>query len=369
MNFTMTRQNLAQALTAAASTLPPGKKTPLPVLSNVLLEAVDGGLRVTGTDLDNWVRSAVPAEVKTSGSITVPGKKLQDLAGLLPDSPVDLQATGDQLEISCGRGRFKLNGVASEEFPSVPELDFNGGWSVPRKTMGDLVERTSFAVSTDVSRPLLSGVLWELRDTEMTMVAVDGHRLARMSVETEPGGRDAQDLIVSPAALHRAQRLFGDVDADVGVAVEGNYIGFRQAKTDVYARLIEGTYPNYRQVIPKDNDRVARAPREALARTVRRMAVLSESDETGNVKLSFAPERLHLNMETPDLGEAHDELDVQYEGEPLEVALRPKYLLDMLKAIPTEDVKMSFKTPKTAAIIEPEGDLDYEYMGLLMPLN
>lgn len=368
MNFTMTRQNLAQALTAAAAPLRPGKQPALPVLSNVLLEALEDDLRVTGTDLDNWVRTSAPAEVKTPGSITVPGKKLQELSGLLPDNPVAVQMQGEQLEISCGRSRFKINGVASEEFPSVPELDFEGGWSVTSETMRNLVDRTTFAVATDASRPLLNGVLWELRDAEMTMVATDGHRLVSMSVETESKGRDAQDLIVSPAAFHHAQRLFSEENADISVAVEGNHIGFRQGSTDVYSRLFEGTYPNYRQVIPKDNDRVARAPREALERTIRRMAVITDA-AAGRLKLSFAPERLHLNVETADLGEAHDELDVQYEGEPLEIAFRPGYLLDMLKRIPGDDVKMSFKTSEGAATMEPDGDFDYKFMSLVMPLH
>ncbi len=366
MNLTITRPNLQQAVSAVASCLP--SKSSLPVLSNLLIETVDGGLRASGTDLDNWVRTSAPADVKTPGSITVPGKTLQDLVAVLADAPVSIQVQGEQFEVNCGRSRVKINGLPTEEFPSLPEVDFEQGWSVAPKAVQELIERTSFAVATEESRPLLNGVLWELREDEMRMVATNGHRLARTAVKVDFSGTEAKNFIVPPAGLHHAQRLFKEADEEIKVAVGGNYLGFRHGGTEVYSRLFEGTYPNYEQVIPKDNDRVALAGREELERTVKRMAVMTSS-ATNKVKLSFAPERLHLNVTTPDLGEAHDELDIEYSGEPLEIAFNASYLLDLLKAVPGDEVKMAFKTAERAAVIEPAADADFDYLCLVMPLH
>ena len=173
MNFTITRENLVKGLSAVSASIP--AKTSLPVLSNVLLEADDGELWLTGTDLDLTVRIKVPAEVKESGTITAPGKKLQELARELPEHPVTISATGHQLEVQCGWSHFKLNGLPKEEFPSLPEVEFEDAWQITGKALAELVRRTTFAVSTEESRPILNGVLWELKRENMVMVATNGH--------------------------------------------------------------------------------------------------------------------------------------------------------------------------------------------------
>lgn len=364
MNLTITRQNLHKALSAVTACIP--AKSSLPVLSNILVECVDDGVRISGTDLDLWLRTTVPADVKTPGSITAPGKKLEQIARELRDAPVGIQLQGDQLDISCGRSQFKLNGLPAEEFPALPDIDFDDGWSVATSTLHELIDKTAFAVSDEESRPVLNGVLWELRDGEMRMVATNGHRLARMVISAESGGAEARDFIVPPVALTHVQRL-SDPQEEVQAAASGNHLGFRLGPTEVYTRLIEGTYPNYEQVIPKDNERVARTVRADLERAVRRMAVMT-SDHTHKIKLSFAPERVHMNVTTPDLGEAHDELDVEYTGEPLEIAFNAVYLQEVVKAMASDEVKMAFKTPERAATIEP-GDGDSNYLCLVMPLR
>lgn len=363
MNLTITRSNLQRAVSAVTACIP--AKSSLPVLSNVLVECVGDGVRVSGTDLDLWLRATVPAEVKTPGSITVPGKMLEQLARELRDAPVGLQVQGEQLDVSCGRSQFKLHGLAAEEFPSLPDVDFSEGWTVAAEKLRELIDRTVFAASTEESRPVLNGVLWELRDQEMRMVATDARRLARMAVPAESGAAEAKDFIVPPPALTHVNRL--GAEDDVQVAASGNHLGFRLGPNEVYTRLIEGTYPNYDQVIPKDNERVARVARADMERAVRRMAVMT-SDRGGTVKLSFAPERMHINVATSDLGEARDELDMEYTGEPLEIGFRASFLQDALKAMPSDEVKMAFKTSEHAATIEP-ADGDPDYISLVMPVR
>src|SRR5688572_2453870 len=365
MNFTITRQNLHNGLAAVSASIP--SKTTLPVLSNILFEARDGEVRMSGTDLDVAVRVRVPAEVKQPGSLTAPGKKLQEIVRELPDHPVEVTTRGEQIELKCGKSHFKLNGLPADEFPTLTEVDFSSGLTVTGTNLNGLIHRTSFAVSTEESRPILNGVLWELRDGEMKMVATNGHRLARMSVPVEATGTRSADFIVPPAALTQVQRLFKDNDA-IEVARSDNHLGFRAASTEVYTRLIEGTYPNYEQVIPRDNDKSATIDKKALESAVRRMAVVA-SDQTHRIRLKFEPGRVHLNVLTPDLGEGHDELEIGYEGGELEIGFNANYLLEVLRYMPSDEVKFSFKAPERAATMEPVGADMPEYLCLVMPLR
>ena len=227
----------------------------------------------------------------------------------------------------------------------------------------------AFAASTEESRPILNGVLWELRPERMRMVATNGHRLARMDVPTPPAGSAAQaDLIVPPKALEQIRRLFG-ADEEVEIARSENHLGFRSATTQIFTRLIEGPYPNYEQVIPRENDKAATADKAALAAALRRMSIVA-SDQTHRIRMAFANGSCKLSVQTPDLGEAQEELTVSYEGDPLEIGFNASYLLEILKYMPTDEVRMTFKAPERAATCEPVGwDDPASYLTLVMPLR
>ncbi len=373
MKFTITRQNLHNGLAAVSASIP--SKTTLPVLSNILFETEEDGVWMSGTDLDVSVRVKVPAEIHEAGSLTAPGKKLQEITRELPSQPVEISTRSDQIALRCGASHFKLNGLPADEFPSLPAVDFDSAVSVGGDDLQSLIQHTSFAVSTEESRPILNGVLWELREGSMRMVATNGHRLARMGVPTGPGSITSTDFIVPPAALSQVQRLLKDADeiqvawdhgADGGA--RKNHLGFRAGPTEVYTRLIEGTYPNYEQVIPKDNDKEATVDKKTLESAVRRMAVVA-SDQTHRIRLRFEQDRVHLNVLTPDLGEGHDELELSYGGEEMEIGFNANYLLEVLRYMPSSDVKLSFKAPERAATIEPVGDDAMDYLCLVMPLR
>jgi DNA polymerase-3 subunit beta len=365
MKFTITRENLQQGLAAVGASIP--TRTTLPVLSNILIEAGDEGVQMSGTDLDIAVTLRVPAEVEEPGAITVPAKKLQELARELPEAPARITTTGERLELVCGKATFRLNGMPRDEFPTFPQVDFDGSWKISGELMSEMIERTSFAVSTEESRPILNGVLWQLADGEMRMVATNGHRLAKLAVPAVAAAAPHADLIVPPKALAQVQRLFDESD-EIEVARSENHLGFRRDGTRVYTRLIEGPYPNYEQVIPKDNDRIALADKETLTRALRRMAVVA-SEQTHRVRLAFAGTALRLSVETPDLGDAHEELEVDYRGEALDIGFNANYLLEVLRYMPTEEVKLSFKAPERAATIEPTNEESREYLCLIMPLR
>src|ERR1700741_1129487 len=219
MKFTITRESLQQGLGAVAGSIP--TRTTLPVLSNILIEAEDGAVRMSGTDLDTAVSVRVPAEIVEPGAITAPAKKLQEIARELPGA-VEISTQGDSIFISSGRTRFKLNGLPRDEFPAFPSVDFAESWRVTGAELQRLITHVSFAASTEETRPILNGVLWQLKDGEMRMVATNGHRLAKMTLPVDSSARvPAVDLIVHPRALGQVQRLFAR-DAPGGGARSAN---------------------------------------------------------------------------------------------------------------------------------------------------
>ena len=365
MNFSVTRQNFHSCLTAVSTAIP--SKTAVPVLSNVLLEASDGLVRMSATNLDIAVRAEVPASVNEEGTLTIPGKKLQEILRELPEEPVEVKTKGERVEMTCGRSRFKLYGLPAEEYPTLPTIDFTKGWQVSWKELNRLIHHTAFAVSREESRQILGAILWRLRDESMQMVATNGHRLARMGVAVDSSGGEVRDLLVPPEAFQHVQRIFGEEDV-VRVSQDGNHLGFRAEKREVATKLINGTYPNYEEVIPKDNDKTAIVRREALEAAVRRMAAVA-SDRTHRIRIGLANDGASLSVRTPDLGEGYDEVELQYDGEAMETGFNANYLLEVLRHMPSDEVRVTFKHPERAATFEPVGDDEIDYLCLLMPLR
>jgi DNA polymerase-3 subunit beta len=367
MRLTISREKLQEGLNAVTASIP--GKTTLPVLANILVETTDRGIKLSGTDLDIAVSTEVAADVETPGAVTIPAKKLSEIARELPPAPVKIAAIGEQrITLECGRSRFKLLGLPRDEFPTFPAVKFDESWRIRSGDLQKLISHTAFAVSTEESRPILNGVLWELRPDRMSMVATNGHRLAKMDVPIMSDSAPSNDLIVPPKALEQVRRLF-PAEEELEIGRGENHIGFRSPFTAVYTRLIEGPYPNYEQVIPKDNDRVAIADKASLVSALKRMSVVA-SDQTHRIRLSFNAGMLKFSVQTPDLGEAQDELPIRFSGDQLDIGFNASYLLEILRYIPTDDVRITLKAPERAATLEPEGWTDpASYLCLVMPLR
>lgn len=365
MRFTITREKLQEGLAAVTPAVP--NKTTLPVLANLLVQTTDKGIRISGTDLDIAVSTEVTADVEAVGAITIPARKLSEIARELPAAPVRITSTGDQrITLECGRSKFKLLGLPKSEFPSFPAIAFEKALKIPSGDLQKLISHTAFAASTEESRPILNGVLWELRGDVMRMVATNGHRLAKMEVPVT--GAQKADLIIPPKALEQIRRLF-PAEEQLEVAQGENHLGFRSPFTSVYTRLIEGPYPSYDQVIPKDNDKYAILDRAAFTGALKRMSVVA-SDQTHRIRLSFNAGMLKFSVSTPDLGEAQDELPIRYDGDPLDIGFNAAYLLEILRYMPTDEVRMTFRAPERASTLSPEGWSDpAKYLCLLMPLR
>ena len=367
MRLTISREKLQEGLNAVTASIP--GKTTLPVLANILMETTDRGIKLSGTDLDIAVSTEVAADVDVTGAVTIPAKKLSEIARELPPAPVKIAAVGEQrITLECGRSRFKLLGLPRDEFPTFPAVRFDESWRIKSADLHKLIGHTSFAVSTEESRPILNGVLWELRPERMSMVATNGNRLARMTVPVTSDASLGNDLIVPPKALDQVRRLF-PAEEELEIGRGENHIGFRSPFTAVYTRLIEGPYPNYEQVIPKDNDRVAIVDKVSLISALKRMSVVA-SEQTHRIRLSFNSGMLKFSVQTPDLGEAQDELPIRFTGDQLDIGFNASYLLEILRYIPTDDVRITLKAPERAATLEPEGWSDSaSYLCLVMPLR
>jgi len=367
MKFTITREKLHEGLGAVAASVP--TKTTLPVLANILVEATKDGLGLSATDLDISVSTTIPASVDQEGATTLPARKLVEIVKELPNAAIRVTSSGEQrVQIECGRSKFKLLGLVRDEFPAFPSVKFDGGWKVAARELQKLIGHVAFAASTEESRPILNGVLWELRPDRMRMVATNGHRLARMDVPASGQGNSQADLIIPPKALEQIRRLFGG-DEEIEIGRSDNHLGFRSATTQIYTRLIEGPYPNYEQVIPRENDKSLTADKAALSAALRRMSIVA-SDQTHRIRMAFTNGACKLSVQTPDLGEAQEELAVAYEGDTLEIGFNAAYLLEILKFMPTDEVRMTFKAPERAATCEPVGwDDPASYLTLVMPLR
>ncbi len=367
MRLTISREKLQEGLAAVGATVP--SKSTLPVLSNLLVEGTSKGVSLSATDLDIAVQTEVSADVEEKGGITVPAKKLLEIARELPPAPVRLTSLGEQrLTLDCGRAHFKILGLPKDEFPSLPAVEFDQNWQVSSGVLQDLIGHTAFAVSTEESRPILNSVLWDIKASSMVMVATNAHRLARMEIQSKAPKTTIGQLLIPPKALEQIRRLF-PADEQLGIGRGENHLAFRSPFTTVYTRLIEGPYPPYEQVIPRDNDKVAIIDKTAFASALRRMSVIA-SDQTHRIRLTFNAGILRFSVQTPDLGEAQDEIPIRYTGDPLDIGFNGNYVLEILRYMPTDEVKMAFKAPERAAIIEPENwKHDGQYLCLVMPLR
>lgn len=365
MKFSLPRNEFQGLLQTVVSAVP-GKST-LPILSNVLIQAADGKLTLVATDLDISIRTTGEARVSTAGSITVPAKKLADIVRELPNDEIRCAVSGTRVKLECGSGSYSIVGLDAEEFPQLPATDGAKPATVATEALEKGVRRTAYAVSSDETRQMLTGVLIQIADGKLAMVATDGHRLARTQFTGDYPSLD-RDIIMPPKALHQVVRLAAGT-VSVGLTISKNFAIFDLGATTVYSRLIDGAFPNYEQVIPKNNPKQVAINREGLIAAIRRVAVLADSS-THQIKLSLRPERLELSVNTADIGEGQEQLAVGYTGDRLDVGYNANYLLDILRSVDTAEVSLHLNTAVTAGILKPEGLPDNEdLLCLVMPLR
>jgi len=371
MKLSVDRQELLRGLGRIQAIVE--KRNAMPILANVLLtaEKKESPLVLAATDLEVGIRSEHTAEIETSGSLTVGAKKFFEIVRELPEEKVYLEATQNSyLSLHCGRSQFTLAGTAAEEYPTLPEFTPEKTVSVQGVSIGAMIEHTIYASSVDETRYNLNGVFLEVVEgtDRIRMVATDGHRLALVerSLGEDTSGL-ASSVIIPRKGLSELKRLVDEDDVDeIELAFEGNHGLARKGGVTLVMRLIEGEFPNYEQVIPKEISHRIPISREVLIQSLRRVAILS-TERARAVKFEVSENKLSLSSNNPELGDAREEIDVDFSGETISIGFNARYLIDALGSMHAKEVFVGIRDELQPAQIV--GADDPDSFAVIMPMR
>ncbi|MGI9344345.1 MAG: DNA polymerase III subunit beta [Gammaproteobacteria bacterium] len=365
MNLTTSRESLLRPLQSVIGVVE--RRQTMPVLANVLLVVRGGHLSVTATDLEvELVAQASVDKTGTEGEITVPARKLLDICRALPDeSTVNLRLEGDRMIVKSGRSRFVLATLAAAEFPVVDDIAATREIRLAQQDVRKLLEKTHFSMAQQDVRYYLNGLLLETDSDAVRAVATDGHRLALCEIAYDGDGGAAQQVIIPRKGVLELQRLLGD-DDDVDLAIGPNHIRAEIGEIRLTSKLIDGRFPDYERVIPKPEGNRMRAGREYLRSALQRAAILSNEKYRG-VRLDIAPKSLKIQANNPDQEEAKDEIEVDYDGDEIEIGFNVNYLLDALSAVDMEEVELGFVDSNSSCVINGPGIEDAKFV--VMPMR
>ncbi|MBL9209318.1 MAG: DNA polymerase III subunit beta [Opitutaceae bacterium] len=350
MKFKINRDHFANGLAQVLNVV--GSKASMPILSNVLIEAEKDQISLTTTNLDLGIRCRIKAEVKESGAVTLPVKRLAGIVRELPNLDVTFDGTPNhQVKLTSGGSTFRIMGIGKEEFPPLPEFGEEKAYSLEQGELVAMLKSVAYAQSTDETRYILNGVYFNFKDGKLSLVATDGRRLALISKEMDVPAASAGAIILPAKTVSELTRLL-----DKGEKVKINFSDRRaafQIGTDkdtsglvdhvyLYSKVVEGNYPNYQQVIPKETHQRIKLERELFLQCVHRAALVC-SEKANSVKLKLSSNLLELTAQSPDFGEAHESMAIGYSGPDLQVAFNPTFIMDPLKALTKDEVFFELK--------------------------
>ena len=332
------------------------RRQTMPILSNVLLVAKDGGLSVTATDLEVELVAQTSVDVQAGGEITVSGRKLLDICRALPDgSEVAISVSGEKLHVRSGRSKFALATLPAAEFPSVEDIKASQTVSLSQELLGRLIEKTHFSMAQQDVRYYLNGMLLETGGKHVRAVATDGHRLALCQAELEDAELEEQQVIVPRKGALELQRLLTG-EGPVDVVLGANHLRIQLEGIRFTSKLIDGRFPEYERVIPRDSSNELRADREVLRGGLQRTAILSNEKYRG-IRLIIRDDAVVLQAHNPEQEEAEEELEVSYGGDDIEIGFNVNYLLDAIGAVDSEEVALSVVDSNSSCLIRaPEKD-------------
>jgi len=367
MKLTIARDQLLNGLQAVHNIV--AVRTTLPILSNLLLRAESGGLELTATDLDVTISCRVTAEVGRAGATTLPAKRLFSIVRELSVGDVQVEVDDkNDCSLLVGPSFFKLRGLPAEEFPPVPNLGDRPRITLPQDKVKAMLRKTAFAVSVDEARYVLNGLFFSLKEHKLTMVATDGRRLALADEEVEVDPEKQAEFIIPSKALGELSRLLQD-KGQVELAFAENQAAFtltddKEFKVLLITKLVDGTYPNYRQVIPGEAQERIPLAREEFQQALRRTELMT-SEKNNSVKLSFERNRLTIIANSPDVGEAAETMAINYKGKELAIAFNPGFLIEALKALDNEEVFLELTNEFSPGVVKINGPFLY----VLMPMR
>ena len=367
MEFKIEKAALLQGLYLAQGIS--DRKSTMPILANVLLRT-DGKdrLLIAATDLNVTVTAELPCKVTAEGGITCSAKHLHEIVKALPGEDLHFKRTeNNYAEIRAGKVEYKVVGMSDREFPKLPnhrEVKFS---KIDAAALRDMIAKTFFSISTDETRYHLNGVLFECDGKTARMVSTDGHRLSKVERPLDGGLKLAQGIIIPRKGLMEIRRALENAEAQVELGFHGGHVFVRVREVALSVKLIDAQFPPYDQVIPKENDKVVIAPRAALLEALRRISIMS-SDKTWGIKFALKKGALTVASDNPDLGEAHEDLDVSYEGAPLTIGFNAKYFIELLAEMEGDEVKLELNGELDPGLVRP-ADKAGGYVGVVMPMR
>jgi len=362
MKFKIARSKFLEGLKSVQNIVV-GKGT-LPILNNVMINAVGGELTMTTTDLDISITSAVACEVTEAGASTLPVKLLANLVSKAGEGEIEVEIDArEQATIVAGTAKYKLAGLSEKEFPRLPKDDEAASYTLPQQTLREMFRKTSYAASQDDTRRTLKGVLMSFKDSKLTMVATDGRRLALVENEIEFPKDAERDIVLPFKAVQELQRSLAG-DGNVEIVVQKSQVCFKLGTVMIYSKLVDEVYPNYTQVIPRECAETITVDRQGLLDALDRASVMT-MDEAHSTKLIFDGNRLTVTSAASDIGEAKDEVNIKYAGERLEILFNPTYVMDCLKAIDDDEVVINLNDGHSPAVIK----CSIPFLYVLMPLR
>lgn len=362
MKFKVIRSKFIEGLKSVQNIV--AGKGSLPILQNVMIEAAGNSIKLTTTDLDISIKSEVECDVVSEGATTLPVKLLFTSMTKAAEGEIEIDVDSqERASIKAGSARFKLQGMPSGEFPQLPEEGDAYAYIVPQATIREMLRKTSYAASQDDTRRMLKGVLMSFKDEKLTMVATDGRRLAMVENEIEFPKAAEKDIVLPSKAVSELQRsLSGEGNATI--MVKKSQICFNLENVLIYSKLMDDTYPNYRQVIPQKCEHHITVDRQLLLDALDRASVMT-MDESHSTKLIFEENTLTVTSAASEIGEAKDEVPIKYAGEKIETMFNPTYVMDPLKAIDDDEITIDINDGHTPAVIR----CSIPFLYVLMPLR
>jgi DNA polymerase-3 subunit beta len=367
MEFEIDQSRFLAAL-GLAQTVADKRSNTQPILANVLLRATkDNKLVCSATDMMISVTETIPVEVKTPGALTLGVRYLHNVVRTLPSKPLRIKGLDNHwAQVIVGRSEFKLMGQAPADFPELPDPTKGVKFTrVASHTIADLIQKTQFSVSTDEARVNLNGVLFESNGELGTMVSTDGHRLTKLSLPLA-GPKLERGIIIPRKGMLEIKRVLDRIDGEVGIAVDGQHLFVQADELTLSVKLNNVVFPPYEQVIPREHKRRVTALRDELIDALRRAEVMAP-EKTATVRVQLAPGSLQLTADNPDLGVAHQEIEIEYQGEPLVAGFNARYLIEVLEVMDTKQVYMDFQGELDPCVLRPVDGPDY--LGVVMPMR
>ena len=365
MKLALQREDLLKPLTQIIGVVE--RRQTLPVLGNVLIQSGPEGLRLTATDLEVELVAESPIEGLERGETTLPARKLHEICRALPEnSALRIEIDGDRATVRCGRSRFTLSTLPAADFPRLEDFQEATAIELPARQLRTLIERTHFAMAHQDVRYYLNGLLLELRPDRLVAVATDGHRLALAEIPMETGIADVQQVIIPRKGVQELLRLLESEDTPLRLQLASNHIRISSQGLQFTSKLIDGRFPDYRRVIPQENDKTLVADRESLRQSLGRTSILSNEKYRG-IRLSLTPGSLKILAHNPEQEEAEEEIGVEFEGGKLDIGFNVTYLLDALNALEGEKVRIDLSDPNSSCLIRDASGDSGEYV--VMPMR